>query len=437
MGEIPHPVAPSLSNPDAAQWNRDLLLAFQTELQVNPEADLMSMFPSSYRLEHRNSQYRQISYAAKINLRTLHDLRDTLRDEPEVNILSKFPKNYTRRIKMATGPKVMPLVEKSAPGTLAPEFRTGLDFVKTATIVFSLSDEVVALLARLSGGSLNDWSGRNGEALVLPLKKLLWKSSKLWENPLRGVVVKCNDDVVAKVILGNKDYTEYASMEFLAEHAPDIPAPRPHGLIAFGPFRVIFMSYISDTTLAQAWSDLSHKGKLSIQQQLEDIFCRLRSLRPDEGTTLGGVRGEGAKELRVNECALFKGIATATEFSNLQFSARHHGSNTYAMLLRSLLQYDDPNIAHELVFTHGDVRIDNIMVKKNPDIKGHYSVTGIIDWEDSGFYPAYYESTTLTRTLSLVDEDDWYLYLPGSISPSSFPVRWLVDRLWGIHVRST
>ena len=29
-----------------------------------------------------------------------------------------------------------------------------------------------------------------------------------------------------------------------------------------------------------------------------------------------------------------------------------------------------------------------------------------------GFYPAYYECTVLTRTLSLVDEDDWYLHLP-------------------------
>jgi hypothetical protein len=35
--------------------------------------------------------------------------------------------------------------------------------------------------------------------------------------------------------LGNRDYTEYTSMEFLAERAPDIPAPRPYGLIAFGP----------------------------------------------------------------------------------------------------------------------------------------------------------------------------------------------------------
>ncbi|CAI7622101.1 unnamed protein product [Penicillium glandicola] len=414
----PAPAALSLSNPDAAQWNRDHMLTFQAELERNPEADLMSMFSQSYHHEHRNSQYRQLSYPAKINLRTVHELRDTLRNEPEGNILSKFPKNYNRRITMATGPKIMPLAE--TPKLEAPEFRTQLDLVETATVIFPLSKEVAALLSQFSGDSLED-----GPSLIEPLKQLLWNSPKLWESSVRGVVVKCNDDIVAKVISGNRDHTECTSMEFLAERAPDIPAPRPHGLVAFGPFRVIFMSYIPDTTLTQAWSSLSHEGKLSIQQQLEDIFCRLRSLplRQDEGKVVGGVCGEGAKELRVNECALFKGITTETEFSNLQFSARHHGSNTYAMLLRSFLHYDDVNLTHGLVFTHGDVRTDNIMVTKDPHLDGHYIVTGIIDWEGSGFYPAYYECTTLTRTLSLVNENDWYLYLPGSISPSKFPLK--------------
>lgn len=112
---------------------------------------------------------------------------------------------------------------------------------------------------------------------------------------------------------------------------------------------------------------------------------------------LGGVRGEGAKELRVDECALFKGITTAMQLSDLQFSACHHGSNTYVKLLRSLLENDD-SLIDGSVFTHGDVRSENIMVKQHPHINGHYIVTGIIDWEDSGFYPAYYECTALSRS---------------------------------------
>lgn len=106
--------------------------------------------------------------------------------------------------------------------------------------------------------------------------------------------------------------------------------------------------------------------------------------------------------------------------------------------LRSFLEHDNnpTTFTHDPVFTHGDVRTDNIMVKKDPDIDG-YVVTGLIDWEDSGLYPAYHECTVLTRTLSLVDENDWNLYLPESISPSRYPVRWLADRLWGIHLRTT
>lgn len=427
----------SLLTDDAVHWNRDIIREFQAALEENPAADLMSMFPDFYRHQHRNAQYRQLSYAAKFNFRTLNELYDKLRDEPEVNLLSTFPKNYVRKITMATGPKVTPRAEKDSPVDNGPEFRTRLELARNATIISPLSEEVNDLLARYSGDGLNESNDFKEKSLMLSLKQLLWDSPKLWENPVRGVVVKCSNQIVAKVIWGNKDYTEYTSMEYLARKAPDIPAPRPHGLIAFGPFRVIFMSFIPDMTLTQAWPSLSHREKLSIQHQLEGIFCRLRAIRQDDSNVLGGVCGEGVKELRVDECALFTGITTITQFNELQFSAVHHGSATYVEFLRSFLKHDNTStLTHESVFTHGDVRTDNIMVKKDPDTDD-YVVTGIIDWEDSGFYPAWHECTVLTRTLSLVDNDDWYLYLPASISPLNYPVHWLIDRLWGIHLKTT
>lgn len=430
MPDTTSSITSSLSNSEAAQWTQTLMREFQAELEKNPAADLMSMFPEFYRHEHRTSQYLQLSHAAKINLRTLHGLRDTLRNEPEVNMLSVFPKNYNRRINMATGPKVLPPTERETPEQ-APDFRTRLDIAETATIVFPLSNTVAPLIAMSS----KDITDNPDKALAASLKQLLWDSQKLWGSPVRGIVVQCSEEIVAKVVTGNEDSTEYTSMQFLAERAPDIPAPRTHGLITLGPFSVLFMSYVPGITLAQAWPDLSHKEKLSIQQQLEDIFHRLRSLQQDTTQGIGGVCGEGAKEPRINEIGLFKGITTPREFSDLQFSARHHGSNTYVGFLRSFLEDEDPSILKP-VFTHGDIRTANIIVKQDPSTGG-CAITGIIDWEDSGFYPAYYESTALAHTLSLIDEDDWYLYLPKIISPSRFPIRWLVDRLWGIHLRTT
>ncbi|OAX78156.1 hypothetical protein ACJ72_07538 [Emergomyces africanus] len=423
----------SLTHSNAAQWNHELMLEFQAALKKDPAADLMSIISDSYEREHRKAQYRELSYAAKINLRTVNELSDRLKHEPEVNLLAVFPTNYVRRIKMATADCTASFAkdtEKQNP----PEFRTRLDLADSATVVFPLSETVTTLLGKYSRpGEPEDAE----QALISFLKQLLWDSPRLWESSIRGVVVKCNEEVIAKVITGdNNDTTEYTTIQYLAEHVPDIPAPKPHGLIRFGPFRVIFMSYIPDMTLAQAWSSLSPTDKVSIQQQLDDIFRRLRTLRQEDGNELGGVSGEGVKEYRVDECARWKDITTAREFSDLQFSACHHGSKTYIKFLRSFLE-DKNATMRGSVFTHGDVRRENIMVKRDPYKNNAYVVTGIIDWEDSGFYPEYYECTMLTCNLSLVDENDWYLYLPECISPLRFPVRWLVDRLWDIHLKTT
>ena len=53
--------------------------------------------------------------------------------------------------------------------------------------------------------------------------------------------------------------------------------------------------------------------------------------------------------------------------------------------------------------------LPNIVVKRDSDPS--ITITGIIDWEDSGFYLAYHECVKLTCKSSPVDEDDWHLYL--------------------------
>ncbi|OJD25981.1 hypothetical protein ACJ73_02645 [Blastomyces percursus] len=188
-GDVPR--TSTLSNAEGAQWNREMLLQFKAALEKNPAADLLSMFPNSYHREHRNSQYPQLSFAARINLQALNELHDALRSEPEVNLL-------------------------------APELRTRFDLAETASIIFPLSETVDSLLAQ-SGGLAHTELGDAEQSLLLPLKSLLWDSTKIWENLVRGVVVKCNGDIVAKVVTGNTDYTEYTTLQFLAERRPRFP----------------------------------------------------------------------------------------------------------------------------------------------------------------------------------------------------------------------
>ncbi|OJD12983.1 hypothetical protein AJ78_06498 [Emergomyces pasteurianus Ep9510] len=412
-----------LQHTDAVQLNEDLLLRFQKAFEKNPAVDLLSVVPTSYRLQHRKVQYRELTPTGRLNLRTVNELYDRLVQYPEIHLLeSAFPSDYARNFEWMTAPKDhKPIREPQTP----PDFRKKFDNIRTATVISPLSDKACALLKRYS-----DVDNHDPESLATSLKRLIWDSEKLWELNIRGIVVKCDDSIVIKVNVRHSDYcNEYTNLQYLEEHTPDIPVPRPHGMVIFGSFRAIFMSYIPGVTVAKIWPSLSHEEKLQIQRQLDQFFCRLRTLKQHDGVALGGVNGEGAKDYRVNETKAFKNITTTKEFEELQFSANHRASPFYVRLLRSFLQENE--VAPESVFTHGDLKKSNIMVKRGASTENSYTITGVIDWEDSGFYPEYYESTTLTEGQSILEDDDWYLYAPSIISPSRFPVRWLVDRLWG------
>jgi aminoglycoside phosphotransferase (APT) family kinase protein len=190
------------------------------------------------------------------------------------------------------------------------------------------------------------------------------------------------------------------------------------------------MTYFPSMTLEVAWPKLTHEDKGHIQSQLNDIFMKLRSL-PGDGHSLGGVWGEGVKDDHRDSHDSREIMTTATQFEEFKFSIPPHSDSSWIKFLRTLL----PPAQSRVVFTHGDFRAANIMV--DVDESGRYFVTGIIDWETSGFYPAYFESTRVLYLFTLHQETDWWKYLPACIAPATNPERWLVGRLWDQCVRGS
>ena len=84
------------------------------------------------------------------------------------------------------------------------------------------------------------------------------------------------------------------------------------------------------------------------------------------------------------------------------------------------------------MFTHGDLSTSNIIVYVTDD--GFYNVSGIIDWEMSGFYPEDFECTKVTNNLATYEMSGWYLFLPACVSPEKYPGRWLADFAWDKQV---
>lgn len=242
-----------------------------------------------------------------------------------------------------------------------------------------------------------------------------------------SIVLKCSPTVALKIVLNLDNFTEYTTLQYLEIHKPNIPAPRPLGLIRLGKCILIFMSLMPGTTLGVVWQELDDSLKRSVQQQLNDILIELRSTSRPEDSPLGGVSGEGCQDLRRHVRHTKIPIWTTKDFDDWQFSNPHFGSPIYIEALRRL----SPPLSQRHVLTHNDLRPDNITVKFED---GKCRVTGIIDWQYAGFYPEYYDSTKVMNGLSTNEGSDWYLYIPECISPLQNAQKWLLDALWWKHV---
>lgn len=143
---------------------------------------------------------------------------------------------------------------------------------------------------------------------------------------------------------------------------------------------VIVMEYVKGDVLADVWDTLSREQRSSIIAQLHHFMNQLRSIKSDfigsvDNTScddpifsvdFGGF-GPYKTEQEFNE-----GIIRALKLSNDGTWSRH-----VARLVNSMS-------SHEIVLTHADFSPRNILVQGD-------KVVAIIDWEMSGFYPAYWE----------------------------------------------
>ncbi|EFE43787.1 hypothetical protein TRV_01465 [Trichophyton verrucosum HKI 0517] len=186
------------------------------------------------------------------------------------------------------------------------------------------------------------------------------------------------------------------------------------------------MTYTSTTTLADIWAGLDISQKRSIQDQLNQILTDLKSLSHPTGTPSGGVCGEGRKDIRRHLRRSTNPILTIEDFKSFLFLSLR--TSIFIEFINRLRQrYTAPQqLEIRSAFTHGDLRPDNITIEPSNDYQ--FQVTGLLDWEYSGFYPEYYELIrSTTNGLSFSTDDDWYLFLSDSISPERYGMWWLLD----------
>lgn len=205
----------------------------------------------------------------------------------------------------------------------------GLSSASTAVVVFSLAKAVQRLLRiqtyEISAKSSSLWT---------KLYNTIDDGEVIWQNELSGgvAVVKCDSDIVVKMIPNFEDFTEYTALQYLRRHAPDVPVPEPLGATRSEKTAYIFRAFIPGPTLESEWSRLANEQKVFLRNQLSGILIQLRILQLPEDGLLGSVGGEGCKDTRRQTRISQKEIRSIADFEDFVFSNPHFGGSVYIKL---------------------------------------------------------------------------------------------------------
>ncbi|KAL1297356.1 hypothetical protein AAFC00_004897 [Neodothiora populina] len=190
----------------------------------------------------------------------------------------------------------------------------------------------------------------------------------------------------------------------------EIPVPEVFGWRRYNGQVFIYMSLIHGETLRVAWPSLTEDNKLSIQSDLRQIIMRLRRITQDAPPVIASVN-RGTVQDR-----FFKTDYEAGPFFNI----KSFNDWVFAAATRQrpgpegISGLDLPEMYRNLLpdtgsvyFTHGDLTLGNIMVSKK---SGYQTIEAIIDWEQAGWYPEYWEYGKMCYGVEVSHEwrtEDW------------------------------
>lgn len=154
------------------------------------------------------------------------------------------------------------------------------------------------------------------------------------------------------------------------------------------------LEQLQGETFESAWPKLSSANKARIAEQTANYLLQLRKL---QSPVMGNLEGKPiyATFLFLDGYGIPHGpLSTDTELWEVLSNVVRHIPEKARAALRARMPTATP-----FTFTHGDLATVNIMVKDG-------NLTGIIDWEAAGYFPAWWEYVAATIGQGN-DDSDW------------------------------
>ncbi|WEW60286.1 hypothetical protein PRK78_005771 [Emydomyces testavorans] len=211
---------------------------------------------------------------------------------------------------------------------------------------------------------------------------------------------------------------EVDAMKFVADHT-SIPVPKVYASrhVDGTECLEIVMEYMPGRPLDEVWASLTHDQKIATCRELGGYLAQLKALK-------------GKRIEAINGAVVHVGIRcprrggpfdTERQFNDFLLEGPPRGTSHFEEhYIRAGLGDN-----HDIHFAHGDFAPRNILVDDN----GH--VTAVLDWENSGWFPAYWDYIRLffePCEKNMQDYADYARYiLPYKYETEIVAYRWLLD----------
>ncbi|KFA75714.1 hypothetical protein S40288_04955 [Stachybotrys chartarum IBT 40288] len=201
----------------------------------------------------------------------------------------------------------------------------------------------------------------------------------------------------------------------------EIPVPEVFGWRKHGRLNFIYMSYVPGITLREAWPDFKEQDKQRVCKELHEVVSALRRLKqpkkpPFIGICLPSILPSfSCVCVEILPGSVNKGPMTDRFFRYDYEEGPLHSIDAFNDLLVAAAtrqpygpqeiikppQHDEIPNDGEVYFTHGDLTLNNVLITGST---GSYKVEGIIDWEQAGWYPEYWEYCKMLYAIEIKHE---------------------------------
>ncbi|KAJ7598854.1 hypothetical protein C8J56DRAFT_771258, partial [Mycena floridula] len=157
----------------------------------------------------------------------------------------------------------------------------------------------------------------------------------------------------------------------------------------------VVSEFIDGEVLQKQWHQLNDAQTCTVQRALKEFVLELRTLQqPGKAGWIGSANDGPFFDFMLTSKPTFDSpFKNEKEFNDWRISLYSHmrqSPNNFGVLIRNEMSDDN-----EIVFTHGDLGRQNIIVQVTGEGVEDVRIDGLVDWEQAGWRPDYWDTIKL------------------------------------------